>query len=252
VGKDGLRFLKVILEGAFLYRPARPLALAADHLRSAINLATANGLTPQAVGARTSLALVLLYLGETRQALEQTDVATTSARGTALGRVLNQRALLLQRLGRHSEAHECYRRALRIFRRHHQPIWEARVLLNRAVGHWRPRAALSPGELMVVYIALGISEVFAGHDMLQNMFGSIGFPYYHATPENHWAERFLGLVPTWLFVNDQTSLHAFYTGNANPYDWRLLAPWLPRLARWGAFVMALVVVMLGMNILLRG
>lgn len=28
VGKDGLRFLKVILEGAFLYRPARPLALA--------------------------------------------------------------------------------------------------------------------------------------------------------------------------------------------------------------------------------
>ena len=28
VGKDGLRFLKVILEGAFLYRPARPLAMA--------------------------------------------------------------------------------------------------------------------------------------------------------------------------------------------------------------------------------
>ena len=39
VGKDGLRFLKVILEGAFLYRPARPLALA-----GAVCLAAATGL----------------------------------------------------------------------------------------------------------------------------------------------------------------------------------------------------------------
>jgi hypothetical protein len=39
VGKDGLRFLKVILEGAFLYRPARPLAMA-----GAFCLAVATGL----------------------------------------------------------------------------------------------------------------------------------------------------------------------------------------------------------------
>jgi len=129
------------------------------------------------------------------------------------------------------------------------------VLVNRAVGQWHPQAALRQGELMVVYIALALSCVFAGHDMLQNLFGAIGHAHQHAKPENHWADRFLGLIPDWLFIGgrpgDMPSLHAFYDGNANPYDGRLLAPWIPRLAAWGAFVMALVIVMLGMNILLR-
>ena len=45
VGKDGLRFLRVILEGAFLYRPARPLAMA-----GALCLAVATGLMLMPVG----------------------------------------------------------------------------------------------------------------------------------------------------------------------------------------------------------
>jgi hypothetical protein len=129
------------------------------------------------------------------------------------------------------------------------------ALANRAVAHWGPRAALRQGELLVIYIALSLSSVFAGHDMLQNLFGALGHAAQHARPENHWAERFLGLIPDWLFIGgrpgDMTSLNAFYHGNANPYDWHLLAPWIPRLAAWGAFVLALVLVMLGMNILLR-
>lgn len=129
------------------------------------------------------------------------------------------------------------------------------VLLNRVVRRWRPRAALRQGELLVVYIALALSCVFSGHDMLQNLIGAMGHAYYHARPENHWAERFLSLIPDWLFLGgrsgDANSLNAFYNGSVNPYDWRLLAPWIPRLAAWAAFVMALVVVMLGMNVLLR-
>jgi hypothetical protein len=125
------------------------------------------------------------------------------------------------------------------------------ALFNQAARRWSPGAALRQGELLVVYIALALSCVFSGHDMLQNLFGAMGHAHYHARPENHWAERFLGLVPTWLFVSDPTSLNAFYNGSANPWDPRLLAPWVPRLANWAAFVMALTVVMLGMNILLR-
>jgi hypothetical protein len=125
------------------------------------------------------------------------------------------------------------------------------VLLNRMVARWRPGAALRQGELLVIYIALALSCVISGHDMLQNLFGAMGHAHYYARPENHWADRFLGLVPTWLFVDDPISLHSFYTGNANPYDSRLLGPWISRLAAWGAFVMALVIVMLGMNVLLR-
>ncbi len=129
------------------------------------------------------------------------------------------------------------------------------ALLNRGTARWRPASALRQGELLVVYIALSLSCVFSGHDMLQNLFGAMGHAHYHAKPENHWAERFLVLVPDWLFVGgrpgDMASLNAFYNGSANPWDPRLLGPWLPRLAAWGAFVMALAIVMLGMNVLLR-
>src|SRR5437868_6194915 len=51
------------------------------------------------------------------------------------------------------------------------------VLLNRLVAHWRPHAALRQGELLVVYIGLALSCVFAGHDMLQNLFGAMGHAY---------------------------------------------------------------------------
>src|SRR5713101_2637675 len=83
------------------------------------------------------------------------------------------------------------------------------VLANRAFAYCRPRAVLTQGELLVVYVALSLSCVFAGHDMLQNLIGAMGHAYWHAKPENHWTERFLGLVPTWLFVTDPTSLNAF-------------------------------------------
>src|SRR3954452_4565029 len=74
------------------------------------------------------------------------------------------------------------------------------VLLNRLVALGSPRAALRQGELLVVYIALSLSCVLAGHDMLQNLFGAMGHAYQHAKPENHWAERFLDQIPDWLFL----------------------------------------------------
>jgi hypothetical protein len=114
-------------------RETGELAVAAGYLRRAVAIATSGGLTSEVVGAMTSLALVQLYRGDTREALEQTELAARGATGTALGGVLHQRALVLYRLGRLSESQECYRRALRIFRRRHEAVWEARTLLNRAV-----------------------------------------------------------------------------------------------------------------------
>src|SRR6266478_2979165 len=61
------------------------------------------------------------------------------------------------------------------------------VLINRALSRWHPRSALRQGELLVVYVALALSCVFAGHDMLQNLIGAMGHAHYYAKPENHWA-----------------------------------------------------------------
>ncbi len=114
-------------------RESGDLPGAAAHFQRAVRIARASGHTSEAVAAMTSLALVQLYRGDTRQALRLTERAAAAASGTALGSALNQRALLLHRLGRLPEAQESYRAALRIFRRRREPVWEARTLLNRAV-----------------------------------------------------------------------------------------------------------------------
>src|SRR5438105_5034419 len=59
-------------------------------------------------------------------------------------------------------------------------------LANLAVRAWRGRPWLQQGELLVVYIMLGMACVFAGHDMLQNLFGTLGHARNFATGSNGW------------------------------------------------------------------
>jgi hypothetical protein len=124
-------------------------------------------------------------------------------------------------------------------------------LANLALLRWRPRSAMRQGELLTIYVLVALSCVFASHDLLQNLFGVIGHPFRFATAENHWPERFLQLVPRWLFVTDRDALIGFYNGDVSPWDWRVLKHWVVPLAWWTSFVLALVVNALCFNILLR-
>ena len=94
------------------------------------------------------------------------------------------------------------------------------ALGNRLVGHWWRRSALRQGELLVIYIGLSLSCVFAGHDMLQNLFEPWGMPMACHSRES--LGRSLSGADSGLAVfgrrpGDMASLHAFYTGSANPY-----------------------------------
>ena len=134
-----------------------------------------------------------------------------------------------------------------------QPVFFLFVLglLNLLVKKWRGEPFLQPGELIVIYAMVALACVFAGHDMLQNLFGVMGHPYRFASEQNRWAERFLDLVPTWLFVTDQDSLQGFYGGSVNPYNPRMLLPWVKPLLWWSVFIFSQTVVFLCINILLR-
>src|SRR5207247_2938764 len=125
-------------------------------------------------------------------------------------------------------------------------------LLNLLVLRIRRRPLFEQGELLVIYIMTSLACVFGGHDVLQNLFGTLGHPYRFATANNHWEARFFAYLPKWLFVSDPESLTAFYGGNASIYTQAyLLKPWVRPLLWWGVFVFAQVVVFLGFNILLR-
>jgi tetratricopeptide (TPR) repeat protein len=108
---------------------------AVDHLRAAVRIAARARLELRAAQARMSLCLALAYKGDTPAALREADRAAPALRGVDAARLLMQRALILQRLGRLDEALEGYRRALVGFRRANDRVWQARLLNNRGVLH---------------------------------------------------------------------------------------------------------------------
>ena len=134
-----------------------------------------------------------------------------------------------------------------------QPVFFLFLLtvLNLLALRFAPTHALTRSELLVVYFMNAVSVTFSGHDMFQNMFGSIVHAMWHATPENEWAELFWHYIPPWLTVSDPKALAGFYEGESSIYSSANFRPWLVPLAFWGAFVLVLMFMMLCINTVVR-
>ncbi len=105
------------------------------HLRRAVRVADAADLPGRAAEARMSLALVLAEAGRPAPALREIDAAAPALDGLPAARLQMQRALILDRLNRFTEAMEGYTTALAAFRRAGDGLWQARALTNRGVLH---------------------------------------------------------------------------------------------------------------------
>jgi tetratricopeptide (TPR) repeat protein len=106
---------------------------ARDELERAAAAADAGGDAGDAGLIRSSLALVVLHLGDTEGALGLTEVAADSLTGAAAARNEMQRGLLLQRLGRNEESIAAYDGALPALRDAGDLPAQARLLSNRGV-----------------------------------------------------------------------------------------------------------------------
>jgi hypothetical protein len=125
-------------------------------------------------------------------------------------------------------------------------------LANLAVKAWRGRPWLEQGEMLVVYVMVAMACVFAGHDMLQNLFGVLGHPQNFASASNGWEGKFFSYLPRWLFVMDKENVTTFYAGNADVYHRPdLLKPWVLPLFWWGIFVFIQALLFLSFNVLIR-
>ena len=118
-----------------------------------------------------------------------------------------------------------------------------------------PRVSpLRQEEMLLVYVMLVVSCTFAGHDTMQNMFGSIPYAYWHASLENKWGSLFFQYLPQWLVVTDHDSLRTFNRGNINiysPQGAHYLLAWVVPLVSWGIFFLVLIGMYLCMTILVR-
>jgi tetratricopeptide (TPR) repeat protein len=105
------------------------------HLRRALAAAAGAGLRVREGEVRLSLSGVLALVGATGPALQQARRASALLSGADRGRALAQRAVILQRAGRHQESLAVSRDALAVFRRTGDAEAEAKVLSNRAILH---------------------------------------------------------------------------------------------------------------------
>jgi tetratricopeptide (TPR) repeat protein len=110
------------------------LRSAIGHLEAAVAHGRAAASSTLEANARSTLAMLCTQAGDPRRALRQANLAAALPGGDT-ARLRNNRALMLQRLGRDGDALLDFGQALVLARRHHDLWSEARVLSNRGVLH---------------------------------------------------------------------------------------------------------------------
>ncbi len=125
------------------------------------------------------------------------------------------------------------------------------VVLNLALKRWLSRLAFSQGELLTIYTMLSLAVGIAGNDVMRVMAPILGHAFWFATPENEWQSLFFRYLPRWLVVDDVRVLERLYEGDSSFYDWRYVRAWLVPVFWWGMLLFALMMVMLGINTIIR-
>lgn len=125
------------------------------------------------------------------------------------------------------------------------------ILLNLILKRFWPSSALTQGELITIYAMLCMASGLAGHDTLALTIPAIPHAFWFATPENQWEELFFRYIPQHLVVSDKKIIRGFYEGNTNFYQSEIIKAWLGPTLWWTSLVVALGLIMIGINVLIR-
>ncbi len=123
------------------------------------------------------------------------------------------------------------------------------TVVNAALKRLNQQWALSPRELLLIYIMMMVGGQPVTYGMTSYLLSIISAPYYFASPENHWAEFFHEYIPTWICPQDRQAITWFYQGlpPGESIPWRVwlvpLAWWLPLIAAVMVASFALVAIM---------
>jgi hypothetical protein len=130
-------------------------------------------------------------------------------------------------------------------------ILVAIIVGNLLAVKFAPKAALSQGELLTIYVILCIASTISSHDMLQILIPSIPYISWFSTPENEWMELFGRYIPSWLSISDKNVLRGYYEGGSTLYTAAHLKAWLTPMLWWTSFIFALLFVMVCVNVIVR-
>ena len=82
------------------------------------------------------------------------------------------------------------------------------ALADQWLKRWRPRWAFGSGEMLTLYLMLGISTglICSAFDVGGSLSGIVTYPYWFASKENRWREVLWPNLPPWLSVQDPQAL----------------------------------------------
>ena len=123
-------------------------------------------------------------------------------------------------------------------------------LLNALVGALRRQWMLTRPELALIYIMWIIATPIPERGLTSFLLPHITSVIYYATPENNWDSLF-PFIPDWMIPHhDFEQIKYFYEGapQGQGIPWEL---WLPPLAWWLPFILALYLAMIAIMVILR-
>ena len=98
---------------------------------------------------------------------------------------------------------------------------------------------------------LNIASVIAGHFILQILVPTLPHAFRFATPENEWSVLFNQYIPNGLAITNPKVFDDFYSGNSTLYTQEHIQGWLKPVLVWSVFLSTLLLLMAGINALLR-
>jgi len=127
------------------------------------------------------------------------------------------------------------------------------TLINEVLKRRRSRWRLGAGEMLTIYLMLGMSTglISSAFDLGGALSTTITYPFWFASPENRWQDLLWPNLPTWLTVRDHDVLAGFYLGHSTPYTADVIRAWATPAIWFAAFVGTIMWVCLCLNSIVR-
>lgn len=124
------------------------------------------------------------------------------------------------------------------------------TLGNKLLKWAAPRRALSPQELLVIYIMVVMVSTVGGHTIMCFLIGTMAHPFRFASPENEWADLFWRYIPRW-FTPSEDVLDPYFNGESTLYTMKHIQGWMVPVMVWTVFIAVIWFVLLCINSLIR-
>jgi len=112
------------------------------------------------------------------------------------------------------------------------------VVLNRLSRRYTPRLALSPAELVSVYVMMIVACSVVSWGFMMNLLALLPGAAYFQSPSNGWADTIIPNLRSALVIGDESAARGFYEG-LRPGQHLPWGVWLGPLWRWTTFAVAL-------------